>query len=486
MAIPYPALQFQVTPPGTDVPVDLTQYLTYSGAQQSMTITQNFGRQGDTAVFPLVVEHPAGSLPWHILPMSLVKLHDPIAGQTLFGGVVTNPAYAPQGPALMEIDLNCVDYTFYADHALTRWPSSSVQASDRLVVAVTQAANNGAGCGISAARIADGGFIAPGPDLPEWTTGYATLSSVWRTLASQMGQVIPYGWYVDDSRNLHFYNQDTALHSGVTFTTRPVTGGSITEGHILDDSQFLYEHDATALSNQVLVQGASQRITYSLSGPPTDRWPTDGISTSWPLRYTVSASSSAATLAAAEKSTASSSQPVVLYVGGVYAKVTVLGSGQVPGPGWSIISNSSGGWFLVSSTPPGAGSDIEVWYTYEVPVIAQATDRASVNRYRGPNSGVFAKFISDSSLTSVPMALARGQVDRLEYAFEVEKVTFNTSPEFMGWVRAGYVFTLDCQIVPDSQRGYAMGVNDTFLCVANTVTFSDGGYRTCQITAVRT
>lgn len=486
MAIPYPALQFQVTPPGTDMPVDLTQYLAYSGAQQAMTINQNFGRQGDTAVFPLVAEHPTGSLPFHVVPMSLVKLHDPRAGQTLFAGVVTNPAYAPQSPTLMEVDLNCVDYTFYADHALTRFPSSSVQASDQLVVAVTKAANNGAGCGISAARIRDGGFIAPGPDLPEWTTGYATLSSVWRTLAGQMGQVIPYGWYVDENRALHFYNQGTALSSGVTFTTSPTTGGSTTEGHIILDSQILSEHDATALSNRALVQGASQKIQYSLDDPPTDSWLADGVSTSWPMRYTVSSSSSSAKGTVRAPANAAASQQLVLYVGGVYTQVNKLGSGTAPVGAWSVISNSGGGYFLIAASPPPAGTEIQAWYTYEVPVIAQATDPVSVARYRGPNSGIFAKYISDSSLISAPMAAARAQADRLEYAFEVDRVSFSTSPEFLGWVRAGYTFTLDCALIPDSERGYALGVNDTYLAVANTVTFGQGGYRTCQITAVRT
>jgi hypothetical protein len=462
VGVPAPDLQLLITPPG-GAEVDYTKYLTYEGANQQMTITQNFGRQGDTALFPLVVEH-SGALPFSIPPMSQVKLHDTRVGQTLFGGVITNPAFCPLGPNLGEFDLGATDYTFYADHATVRFAPSGVSESDRIVVDLT----NGAGCGITAATTANGGFVAPGPALPQWSLGYVALSSAWRTLATQMGQVTPYGWYVDDERQLHFYDQGSALDSRVTFTTSPATAGSITEGHVLLDTTFLWENDATSLVNKVLVQGATQAITYSLSRGPTDHWLSDGYNTSWPLRYTVSGSPAP-----------------VLYVNGVDTTVTTEDSGEAPSGAWSIIANANGGYFLVAAAAPYANAEIQLWYAYEAPIIMQATDAQSIATYPGPNGGVYSEFISDSSLTTPTMALARAQQDRQEYAYAVQRVTFNTSPDFLGWVRAGYVFTLDCALIQDPNRGYAMGVNDQFLCTANTITFGEGGYRTCQITGVR-
>lgn len=462
MAVPAPDIQLLITPPGGSE-TDYTKYLSYSGANQQMTITQNFGRQGDTALFPLVVEH-SGVLPFYIPPMSQVRLHDPIAGQTLFGGVITNPAFCPTGVNLGEYDLNCTDYTVYADYATVRFPASSVQAPDQIIVSLT----NGANCGISAATIADGGFVAPGPALPDWTLGYTTLSGAWRTLATACGQVTPYGWYVDDERHLHFYDQDSAVDSRVTFTTSPTVAGSTTEGHILLDTTFNWENDGSKLVNQVLVQGANQTRTYSLSNGPTDQWLSDGYSTSWPLRYTVS-----------------DSPAPVLYVGGVQQTVTVLSSGEAPTGAWCVINNANGGYFLVAASAPYAGALIQLWYSYQAPIIMRATDAASIAAYPGPNGGVFSEFISDSSLTTAPMALARAQQDRQEYAFPVQRVTFNTSPEFLGWVRAGYTFGLDCGLIQDLTRAGAMGVNGQFLCTANTVTFADGGYRTMQVTGVR-
>lgn len=459
--IPLPDVQLAVTPPGGSTSY-YTQYLAYDGADQGCTITQSFGRQGDTAALTLVEEH-SGTPAIEIPAMSQVKLHDTTAGQTLFAGVITKPVLRPDGPNRNEWYLNCTDYTAYADNAIVRWPPSSVQAGDQIVIALT----NGAGCGITAVAYAAGGYVAPGPALPQWTSGYTTLSGAWRTLAAAMGQVTPYGWYVDEFRRLHFYDQSTAQDSGVTFTTSPTTMGSLYEGHVLNDSQFAYEYDGTSVRNRVLVQGATQVIRWSYASGPTDTWRADGTAASWPLRYTVSSSPAPA-----------------LYVGGAATAVTVESSGKAPSGPWSIVQNAGGGWFLVAEFPPAAGTVIEAWYSYEVPVIAQANDAASQAAYTGPNGGVYAEYISDSSLTSMPMALARAMQDRTEYAFIAERVTFNTSPDWVGWVRAGQTFTLDTPLVYDVQRS-AWGINDTFIAIANQVTFGEAGYRTCQITGIR-
>lgn len=460
--IATPSLTLTITPPGGS-PTAYTGNLAYSGANQQCSITQNFGRQGDTATLALVEEH-SGTPSIAIPVMSQVKLYDNIAGATLFAGVIDDPSLCVQGANRNEWDLACTDYTFYADNAIVRYPPGNIQRSDDILVALT----NDAACGISAATVANGGYVAPGPDLPEWTLGYTTLSGAWRTLASTMGQVTPYGWFVDENRKLHFYDQSTAIASGVTFTTSPTAGGSTTEGHFGLDSQFSYEWDGTSIRNRILVQGANQTVPPDLSGTPTDTWRATGTDTSWPLRFTVN-----------------DSPAPVLYVGGASATVTVVSSGSAPSGAWSIAQNANGGYFLIAATAPAAGTILQVWYAFQVPIIMRANDAASQAEYTGPNGGVFAEFISDSSLTTAPMALARAMQDRTEYAFAAERITFNTGPEFLGWVRAGYTCTIDCALVPDSQRGYAWGVNDTFIVVANTVTFGKGGYRTCQITAVR-
>lgn len=454
-----PSLTLTITPPGGS-PATYQQYLTYSGHNNQMTVDQNFGRQGDTAVLTLVDEY--SSTPhFHIPVMSQVSLYDHNCSQTLFAGVVNDPILTVTGPNRNEWTLNCTDYTFYADNAIVHGVFNGL-TTDQVVVLLTNQAN----CGISAATIADGGFVAPGPTMANLILNYGSLSDAWRKLATLAGASTPYGWYVDQNLALHFYDATTAISSGVTFTTTPTVGGSITQGHMLLDSTNAYEWNGGTLHNRVLVQGANQTVAQPSSGSPTDTWLANGAQQAWPLRYTVSGTPT-------------------LTVGGVSQTVTSVTPGTVaPASGWSCQQNAFGQYFLYNPTAPAAGNVIECWYSYSVPVVAQATDYESIVEYTGPNGGVFAEFISDTTLTTVPMALNRAQQERTEYAFAAEQATFNTSEDFLGWVRAGETCGYVNQFVYDYENS-RWGVNDTFLVVANTVTFATGGYRQQQITAVR-
>lgn len=461
MAIARPAVTLTVTPPG-GATVDYTRYLAYAGHSQQMTVTQNFGRQGDTAVLPLVDEYN-GTPHFFIPPLSRVKLHDATAGQTLFGGVAHTPSLMPDGPNRNEWTLNATDYTFYANNALVHGVFNGWYVQD-IVVALTGRAN----CGITAQHVGQGGFVAGGPLLASFVLNYTTLSNAWKKLAALASSVTPFGWYVDDTLNLHFYDSSTALDSGVTFTTTPTVGGSLTQGHMLSDGNQAYLWDGSQIRNRILVQGASQviRAGDSFNAAPTDAWRGDGVSQAWPLRYTVTGTPT-------------------LKVNGTEVTDTVIPGGSPASGQWDIVQNSTGSFFLAAAATPPAGTLLQIWYDYEIPVVALANDNASQAAYNGPNHGVYEEFVSDSTLTTMPMALARAMQERQEYAFAPETATFNTSEDFLGWVRAGQVFRYDNQFIPDSQRGNARGVKDTFLATANTVTFGSGGYRQLQLTGVR-
>lgn len=455
-----PDITITITPPG-GAPTDYTANLSWAGAQTQMAITQNFGRQGDTAAIPLVEEYT--TTPTLYIPvLSQVQLVDHTAGQTIFAGVCTEPVLMPDGPTRNEWTLNCIDYTLYADSAIVQGVFYG-QTVDQIVIALTAQAN----CGITAATIADGGFVAPGPQLASLVLNYGSLSDAWRTLSQLAGSVTPYGWYVDENRALHFYDATTAQNSGVTFTTNPTVAGSLTEGHISPTS-FGYEWDGTSVRNRILVQGATQTIPHGgvPASAPTDTWQGNGAQQSWPLRYTVSGTPT-------------------LHVGGIATPVTVVQAGSTSTDPWQVTQNAVGGWFLTAATAPAAGTAVQLWYDYEVPVVAQANDHASQVTYAGPNSGIFAEFISDSSLTTVPMALSRAQRERQEYAFAVERINFATTQEWLGWIRAGQTCRIVNQFVPDAENGYAWGIDDTFIAVSNGITFGDGGYSTSQITAIR-
>lgn len=460
-----PNLLFQVTPPGGGT-TDYTRYLAYQGMSAQNTITQNFGRQGDTATFALVDELSGGTPHVLIPPMSQVSLYDAIAGQTLFGGVCHTPAMATDGPLRREWSLDCTDYAFYGDNAIVQGVYFN-RSVDQIVIDLVQKA----GCGITAVPVSQGGFVAPGPVLPSVVINYKTLTDAFRTLAQLAGQSTPYGWYVDERLRLHFYDASTALSSGVTFTTTPTAAGagSITEGHFAEgDSSFSYTWDGASIRNRTLVQGATQTITVPTTGPPTDTFRADGVSTAWPLRYTLTGSP-------------------LLVAAGLVQNLTVSSGGALfTGTGWAVQQNSVGAWYLTNSATPQAGTRIQIWYNYQVPVVAQAISQASRALYTGPNGGLFSEFISDSSLTTVGMAIARAQRQRNEYAFAAERLVFNSTEAFAGWVRAGETCLVTNQWVPDSRAGYALGLtNSPFIVVGNEVTFGEGGYRRMNITAIR-
>lgn len=463
MPIATPNLTLTITPPGGTA-TDYTSHLAWSGTSQQLTINQSFGRQGDTATIPLADDWQGQShATFHIPDLSQISLYDNIANTSLFAGVVTNPRLQPTAAQYNEWALQCTDYTYYADNAIVHGTYYGWTVDAIVVDLTAQAA-----CGISAAPIRDGGYVAPGPQLASFVLNYTTLSTAWRRLAQLAGQVTPYGWYVDQNRQLHFYDASTAQSSGVTFTTSPTQGGVTGEGHFLLDGNFAYDWDGTSIRNRILVQGANQTIKYGtvVGTTPTNTWLGDGATISWPLRYTVTGSPQ-------------------LHVNGVATSVTVANAGASASGQWIVKQNSVGQWFLTAATAPAAGVKLQLWYDYQVPVVARANDYPSQRQYTGPNGGVFEEYINDTSLTTAPMALARAMRQRQEYAFAAERITFNTSEDWVGWVRAGQTCRIVNGLVPDSENGWSWGIDDTFIVIGNSVTFGEGGYRQAQITAVR-
>lgn len=455
-----PNLTFLVTPPHGS-PIDYTANLVWSGGNQSMTITQNFGRQGDTATFVLVDDWSAQSQPnFKIDVLSTVKLIDNNINTVLFAGIVSDLVQDVQSPKYNEWDLNCTDYTFYADNAVVQGTFVGFTI-DKIIVDLVKQAN----CGITAATIANGGFVAPAPQLPSFVQNYASLSSAWRSLATLAGQVTPYGWYVDENKALHFYDASTAISSGSTFTMVPTAqNGSSTEGHFYYANQFGYEWDGSSVHNRILVQGADQTIPHGKvpSSTPTDTFLGNGYQTSWALKYIVTGSP-------------------ILYINGVSTAVSIVSAGATGTGQWQIVQNSIGTWFLTdTSGAPSNGTVMKIWYDYKVPIVAQAQDAQSQAQY----GLVLSEYINDTSLVTVSSALARAQRERQEYAFAAERAIFTTTEDWSGWVRAGYTFQYVNQFIWDDQNNH-WGINDKFLAISNSISFGAGGYRQSQITGVR-
>jgi hypothetical protein len=463
MPTPLPSISVSITPPGGS-PTDYSTYLTYSGAYQQLGVNQNFGRQGDTATIPLVDDWQGRTTPHFYIPaLSRIALTDNNTSTNLFAGVVTNPQLIVDGANRNEWSLQCTDYTFYADNAIVQGTFVG-QSVDQIIIALTRQAN----CGITATSTAAGGFITPAPVLTQVNFNWVKLSDAWRRLAQLASSSTPYGWYVDQNLALHFFDSSTALSSGVTLTTTPTgSAGSTTQAHVTLDGSMSYDFDGTTIRNKIIVQGANQTVVTSLTGNPTDTWRADGTQNSWPLRYTVTGSPA-------------------LTVNSASTSLTVVNAGgAAPSSGWSIQQNNIGQWFLIDTGTPSSGTVIKIWYNYIIPIVAQVNDFPSQTQYTGPNGGVYAEYINDTSLTTTSMALARAQRERTEYAFAAERINVTVAEDFLGWIRAGQTLTFTSTLAPDSQNSFNWGINASFLCISNQVTFGSRGYRTMNLSAVR-
>ncbi|MFF4403583.1 hypothetical protein [Streptomyces sp. NPDC001404] len=427
--------------------------------QSTWTVTQNWSRQGDTATLYLTDEH-AGGPSFSIPPLATVALTDTGIGQTLFAGVVTMPQMTYHGPNLAYWSLSCTDWTYLADRALVAGDWLNLTA-DQLAISFAQQA----ACGINAALVSAGGFVQPAPTVPRLQVNYQTLPAALTALSQLVSTSDTWGWYIDEQRNLHWFDTATAPSSGWTFSDAPA---GLNQAGVAqyDWDNYQYVWDATSIRNRVTVQGAK----YSLQ--QTDTFVGNGSQTSWPLTFTADANG----LGSAK-----------LTVGGV-TKTLSAQTGSSASTQWVAVQNSSGGWFLQPNTDPvpASGTVIVLTYNYLAPIVTTVQDGASIGEFASlPNSGVFQYFVSDTNIPTLFSAQQRGQRETHTYSQPEERVQLQTTEQWGGHVRAGQLITVQNAVTPDSVNGYTPGINGRYLVVQNQIAGQPGGYRTYQITAAR-
>lgn len=505
MSVSFPNVTCVVTEPGGS-PTNLALFMSWSGTTSQTTISSNFGRQGDTASIILVDDYntpvtgfdtPAGQPHFQVRPLSTIVITDqgatsqPAKG-VIFAGLVTDPQWRWTGPGRVEWMLQCVDFTYYADTAIVQGTYASLTA-DAIMVDLVKQAN----CGLKAALVKDGGHVYPGPTIPAANFAYEQLSSAFGTLATLASQSEVYGWFVDAELNVWFYPSTLSISSGVTVTDAPTSNvPSISECHIDSSLAYAmtYEWDATSLYTRCIVEGAT--ITHSFSSSqaqkgqiaPTDSWVGNGVQSSWPLSYEPEISASVLA-ASAGVSGASSSGAPYLTVGGTVMKVSINdGTTKITTP-YQLVQATNGLWTLqvtagVGSTP-SAGTPIKLWYVYQLPIIAVANLPSQQAAIGGPNGGVFADLVSDTSLVTSASALARAKATLQEYGAPQERLTFYTDESWLGWFNCGQTFTLEAALIPNSANGYELGLTGTFFVNQQMTILMPGGYRKTQVTAVR-
>ena len=473
--ISQPNISCYITPPN-GVATDYAKYIDYNG---SLSITQNFGRQGDTASIVLIDPNYSYGVPpnvtvtpsFIISAYSLIKIVDNSLGETLFAGYVSSPAFTIESPTQAKWTLSCVDYSGYANASICQYTFEGVSMGTAIVDLVAKA-----NCGIKAALVSNGGYIQPGPIIPRTVIHYTNLTQGLQRISKMASSSSAYGWYVDENLNLHFYDQNQADHSGVTVTDMPSAASgyplSTTEAHIVQDGSLSYEFDGTTLFNRALVVGAKRTIPANTKLAPTNSWVANGSGAGWQLSYVPYGNGSPK-----------------LTVNGVTTTVGIYDGSAKLTTQYGIYQNSNGTWTLKANPPygsvPASGTLIKIWYEYQLTVTAQVDLKQSQKAIGGPNHGVFATVVNQPSLQTTTAAYQRGTRELAEYGHPQERISFSTSPEFVGIIRAGQTFKLKSTFLLDSQTNFTPGLNATFMVTQQTINFGQGGFRTCQIQAVR-
>lgn len=359
-----------ITPPG-GTQTDYTKYFNYSADNWQTMINQQFGRQGDTASITLTDEHPDGMYHFIIQPMSEIIINDLVGGGYVFAGVINDPQWIFEAPNLSTWYLNCVDFTVYANTAVL-YNSYSGLPMDDVVVDVVNSAN----CGLHAAKVADGGFVAPGPIIPFMTFQWQTLTQAFQQISQYASQAAQYGWYVDNNKEVHFYNQFQSEPTGVIITDKIQgfgEGPSATIARMEWDPMFAYEWDGTSLYNQVYVIGSDISIPMELTGPPVAVYTGDGNTNMFPLPEPILQEQSSATYIGTDAFLLVNLQPYEVGLAEVEQQ------NQLETTEWQLTQTPGGVWYLTNVTgPPAAGTVIQLWYSYVLPVIGVATNATTV------------------------------------------------------------------------------------------------------------
>src|SRR4029077_12476732 len=126
-----------------------------------------YGQRGKTAKFTLTEDVSSNPTAWNVivLPMTRFTVTDTTLGAVIFAGVVTDPFLRKEGAVLNHWELNCRDYTVYADNVIIHGDYTD-DTADFIIKDLTARA----GCGITTNN------VQPGPQIARVVINYLTLS----------------------------------------------------------------------------------------------------------------------------------------------------------------------------------------------------------------------------------------------------------------------------------------------------------------------
>jgi hypothetical protein len=371
-----------------DNSVDITKSVDWKSVDMVSVLTKETGtlrfnvRQGFGQTYPVKTVPQIGDT---------IELHDSTG--IIFGGTVTEVEPIVSG-LLLTWQVSCTDWGYLLDGTLVKKNYSMLDPHDIAIDIMTTFC---AGKGFTTNHVQTGHFLVPSVKF-----NYQQPSKALQSLAKLIG----WDWYIDPNKDLHFFlgDVDDGAISGGGVAPIIVDG---TTGQIEWNSLDV-DLSIANMQNSVYVIGGTYPKTFTAANT-SDTFLTDGVRQFFSISYPYYSPNTADFEAV----------PIVVTLAGVAQSVGITNKDDPTA--FQVMYNDQQRWIQFTAGAPSSGQTVKVYGTAKVPIIAHASDSASIATY-GERQGV----VSDTKILSVPEAQARATAQILQFGHPVYDVKFNT------------------------------------------------------------
>ena len=338
--------------------------------------------------------------------------------QLIFGGTLVTIEPIVAGGVLLYYQCTVMDWGYLLDSKVVKKNYAGMDPHDIVVDLVT----NFCPAGFTTNHVQVGNFLVSTIQF-----NYQQPSKALQALAQQIG----WDWYIDPSKDVHFYFAEGTPASSSEIIAAPIiiddTSGQI-EWPTLD-----VQVDITNMKNAVYVVGGTYAKDFVV-GPnpaavppqyaPVDVYTTVAGTFVYPLAYPYTQSTMTVTLAGTGQS---------------------IGTDQQTDPTTVEVLYNDTGRFIRFTTDPGSGHQIIIQGEAQIPILAYVTNPASIATMAAllGTDGIIEDSIVDSKILSVQEAQERAQADIDMFGHPVFTVKFSTIHELSNQLFIGQQIILN-------------------------------------------
>ncbi len=294
--------------------------------------------------------------------------------QKLFGGILVERNEKIVGGVLLGYACKCKDFSHTLDGQLVvkRYTNQDPHAIVADIISTYTS-------GFTTTNVKTGGF-----NVASIKFNYDQVTQALTNLANQIG----WDWYVDPDKDIHFFDEETAVAPFQLDDT-----GGMFEWASLELNQTIVN-----LKNQVFVRGGDYSRTFNSSNT-IDVYKTDGTQVTFPLAYGYS--------------------NITVDLDG---SAQTVGVDQKDDPGTVQVLYNFNEKFIRFTSTPATGKTVKVYGDAQIPIIASVRDQVSIATY-----GLFQQAVINKSITSVAEAQSRAKAELEKYSENVWEGQFKTT-----------------------------------------------------------